>query len=115
MCKFFKKYFREIGRVCGRGFQEAFESSTKSTLCSFCIGKHNWRLIDAIRGSRSSAIIYSIIETAKANNPKVYEYVEHLLAEILKHEDDTNRNFLDDLLPWSQTYQSNVGNPINMK
>ena len=74
-------------------------NTTESTLRVFCIGKHNWRLIDIIRGAESSAIIYSIIETVKANNLKVYKYVEHLLTEIPKHEDDTDRAFLDDLLP----------------
>lgn len=75
-------------------------NATESTLRGFCIGKHNWRRIDTIRGVRSSTIIYSIKETAKANNLKVYEYVEYLLTEIPKHEDDTNLNFLYDLLPW---------------
>jgi len=75
-------------------------NATESTLRGFCIEKHNWQLIDTIRGARSSAIIYSITETAKANNLKVYEYVEYLLTEIPKHEDDTNLDFLDDMLPW---------------
>ena len=76
-------------------------NATESTLRGFCIGKHNWRLIDTIRGAKSSAIIYSITEIAKANGLKVYDYVEHLLTEMPKHEDDTGRSFLDDLLPWS--------------
>jgi len=76
-------------------------NATESTLRGFCIGKHNWRLIDTVRGAKSSAIIYSITETAKANGLKVYEYVEHLLTEIPKHMDDTDLSFLDDLLPWS--------------
>lgn len=76
-------------------------NATESTLRGFCIGKHNWRLIDTIRGAKSSAIIYSITETAKANGLKVYDYVEHLLTEIPKHEEDTDLSFLDDLLPWS--------------
>ena len=76
-------------------------NATESALRGFCIEKHNWRLIDTIRGAKSSAIVYSITKTAKANNLKVYEHVEYLLTEIPKHEDDTNLNFLDDLLPWS--------------
>lgn len=76
-------------------------NTTESALRGFCIGKHNWRLIDTVRGAKSSAIIYSITETAKANGLKVYEYVEHLLTEIPKHMDDTDLSFLDDLLPWS--------------
>ena len=76
-------------------------NTTESALRGFCIGKHNWRLIDTVRGAKSSAIIYSITETAKANGLKVYEYVEHLLTEIPKHMDDTDLSFLDDLLPCS--------------
>jgi len=76
-------------------------NATESTLRGFCIGKHNWRLIDTIQGAKASAIIYSITETAKANGLKVYDYVEHLLTEIPKHENDTDFAFLDDLLPWS--------------
>ena len=71
-------------------------------LCGFCTGKHNWHLIDKIDGAKASAIIYSIAETAKANNLKPQNYFELLLTEIPKHMEDTNLNFLDDLLPWSE-------------
>ena len=59
-------------------------------------------MIDTINGAKSSAIIYSIAETAKANNLKPYEYFEYLLTEIPKHMDDTDLNFLNSLLPWSK-------------
>lgn len=59
-------------------------------------------MIDTIKRATSSAIIYSIAETtAKANNLKPYEYFEYLLTEIPAHMDDTDRSFLEDLLPWS--------------
>ncbi|MFR6512769.1 MAG: hypothetical protein ACLUP8_01885 [Ruminococcus sp.] len=45
----------------------------------FCIGKKNWVMIDTIAGAKSSVIIYSIAETAKANNLKPYDYFEYLL------------------------------------
>lgn len=65
-------------------------------------------MIDTISGAKSSAIIYSIVETAKANNLKPYEYSEYLLTEILKHMDDIDRSFLDDLLPWSEKLLENI-------
>ena len=69
----------------------------------FCAGKKNWQIIDTINGVKSSAIIYSIVETAKANNLKTYEYFEHLLTKILKHMDDSDWPLLDDLLlSWSE-------------
>ncbi len=55
-------------------------------------------MIDTIAKAKASAIIYSIAETAKANNLKPYDYFEYLLTEIPKHLDDTDRNFLDDLV-----------------
>ena len=32
-----------------------------------------------------------------------FRYMEYLLTELMKHLDDTDRSFLDDLLPWSKT------------
>ena len=56
-------------------------------------------MIDTVNGATSSAIIYSIAETAKANQLKPYEYFEYLLTEIPKHMDDKNNNFLEELRP----------------
>ena len=70
-------------------------------------------MIDTINGTKSSAIIYSIAETAKANNLKPYEYFEYLLTEIPKHMDDTDRSFLDDLVPWSEKLPENIRKPKN--
>ena len=58
-------------------------------------------MIDTVAGAKSSAIVYSIAETAKANNLKPYEYFNHLLTEIPEHMDDTDTSFIEDLLPWS--------------
>lgn len=65
----------------------------------FCVGKKNRVIIDTIAGAKSSAIIYSFAKTAKTNSLKPYTYFEYLLTKIPKHLDDTNRKFLDDLLP----------------
>jgi transposase len=76
-------------------------NAAEQSIRGFCIGKKNWVLIDTIHGAKASAIIYSIAETAKANNLKPYDYFEYLLTEIPKHLDDTDRSFCEDLLPWS--------------
>ena len=67
--------------------------STERVQRGFCIGKKNWEMIDTINGATSSAIIYSIAETAKANNLKPYEYFEYLLIQIPAHMDDTDHSF----------------------
>ena len=76
-------------------------NASERAIRGFCIGKKNWQMIDSINGAKASAIIYSITETAKANNLKPYDYFEHILNEMPKHMDDSDRSFLEDLLPWS--------------
>ena len=39
----------------------------------FCVGKKNWKLIDTVHGAQASAILYSIVETAKANELNIYQ------------------------------------------
>ena len=58
--------------------------------------------IDTIHGAQASAVIYSLVETAKANNLKIYEYLKHLLTQIPKHMEESSLDFLEDLLPWSE-------------
>lgn len=67
----------------------------------FCIGKKNWVMSDTIHGAQASGVIYSIVETAKANYLNPYEYMKYLLEVIPQHMDDTNLDFLDELMPWS--------------
>ncbi len=86
-------------------------NAAERSIRGFCIGKKNWVMIDTVVGAKSSAIIYSIAETAKANNLKPYDYFEYLLTEIPKHLDDTDRGFLDDLLPWSPNLPANCRKP----
>jgi len=86
-------------------------NAAEQSIRGFCIGKKNWVMIDTIAGAKASAIIYSIAEAAKANNLKPYDYFEYLLTEIPKHLDDTDRSFLDDLLPWSPSLPANCRKP----
>ena len=83
-------------------------NASERAIRGFCIGKKNWQMIDTIHGAKSSAIIYSIVETAKANNLKPFDYVQHLLEEIPKHMDDKDCSFLEDLLPWSQKLPAGI-------
>ena len=71
----------------------------------------NWEIIDTINGAKTSAMIYSIAETAKANNLKPYEYFNHLLEVIPQHMEETDRSFLEDLLPWSEKLPENIRKP----
>ena len=71
----------------------------------FTVGRKNFVTIESSNGAKASAMLYSIVETAKANQLNPYKYFELLLTEIPKHMDDTNLKFIDDLLPWSTNVQ----------
>lgn len=83
-------------------------NASERAIRGFCIGKKNWQMIDTIHGAKSSAVIYSIVETAKANNLKPFDYVQHLLEEIPKHMNDKDCSFLEDLLPWSEKLPAGI-------
>ena len=68
-------------------------------------GRKNFVLINTDHGARASAMLYSLVETAKANNLNPYKYFEMLLTVIPQHMDDKDRKFLDALLPWSPLIQ----------
>ena len=51
----------------------------------FTIGRKNWVQMFSKNGTKASAIIYSLVETAKANNILVCEYIEYLLKELSSH------------------------------
>lgn len=65
----------------------------------FTIGRKNFVLMESDNGAKASAMLYSLVETARANEVNTYQYLELLLTEIPKHMDDNNLKFLDELLP----------------
>ena len=79
----------------------------------FTIGRKNFVLIESSNGAKASAILYSLVETAKANMVNTYEYFNLLLTEIPKHMDDKDLKFIDELLPWSPRIQQEC--PIRFK
>ena len=88
-------------------------SACERTIRPFCVGRANWHIIDTVHGAQASAVIYSLVETAKANHLKPYEYLKHLLSEIPKHMDDTDFSFLDDLFPWAEAIPDVCKKPIS--
>lgn len=46
----------------------------------FAIGRKNWLFSDSQRGAKASALLYSIIETAKANDLEPYAYLRKVLT-----------------------------------
>lgn len=71
----------------------------------FTIGRKNFIMIESSNGAKASAILYSLVETAKANMINTFEYFNLLLTKIPQHMDDKDFKFIDDLLPWSPRVQ----------
>ena len=59
-------------------------------------------MIDRKSSVEASAAIYSIVETAKANNLKIYDYLTYLLTELSKNLQNLNTEVPERLLPWSK-------------
>lgn len=75
-------------------------SACERAIRPFCVGRKNWNVIDTVEGAQASAIVYSIAETAKANNLKPYQYFEYLLTELperISRKKDSTFS-LDDLM-----------------
>ena len=63
---------------------------------SYVIGRKNWMFSQTERGAKASAILYSLVETAKANGINVYDYIIFLFEELVKKTTD-----LEPLMPWN--------------
>ena len=54
---------------------------------------------DTPAGAEATAIVYTLMETAKANNLRLEDYIEHLLAVLPERFADDLEADIDDLLP----------------
>ena len=46
------------------------------------VGRKNWLFSASVAGVKSSANLYSLIETAKANGLEPYAYLRHIYAQL---------------------------------
>ena len=86
--------FLEDGRV------ELSNNRAERSIKPFVIGRKNFLFCNTPGGAQASAIIYSIIETAKENGLNPYAYLTHLF-ERLPNMDTTDAAAIEQLLPWN--------------
>ena len=116
----FAEFIKSVGQDTARGSiaQEAYlrvflsdgnvpmdNNYAEQAIRPFTIGRKNFVMIESSNGAKASAILYSLVETAKANMINTFEYFNLLLTEIPQHMDDKDLRFIDDLLPWSPRVQ----------
>lgn len=68
-----------------------------------------WMTINTVRGAQASAVIYRIIEIAKANGLNVYYYIKYLpkqLVALINEQENIEQSEQEPLTPWSKTLPS---------
>jgi transposase len=70
----------------------------ENSIRPFVIGRRSWLFSDTPAGAHSSAVIYSLVETAKANGVEPYAWLRRVLRELpaAKTVED-----VEALLPWN--------------
>lgn len=66
----------------------------------FVIGRKNWLFANSEAGAHASALLYSLVESARINGLNQYDYLVALLTALKSPDDDID---WDALLPWQIT------------
>ncbi len=70
------------------------------------IGRKNWLFSGSPKGAAASAMVYSIIESAKANGLNPYKYLCFLFEQMPGVLFKQYPEFLEDYLPWNPIVQA---------
>jgi hypothetical protein len=69
------------------------------------IARKNSLFSDSPAGAEASAIVFSIINTAGANNLDPYKYLEYIFHQLPSINFASNKSVLEEYLPWSKKVQ----------
>jgi transposase len=69
----------------------------ENSIRPFVIGRKNWLFSNSQAGAHASANLYSLIETAKANNLNPYDYLKRIFKALPSAQSVDD---IDNLLPW---------------
>ena len=75
----------------------------------FTLGRKNWLFCDTAKGAEASAIVYSMVETAKANGIEPFAYLQHVLVQLPYLGKNHSHEELEALMPWAPYIQQNFG------
>ena len=81
------------------GRAELSNNRIENSVRPYALGRKNWLFCNTVSGAVASSVVYTIIETAKANGLKPFQYLEYLLS-IPPESEATN---IDALLPWGNS------------
>lgn len=99
--KYNLRYYLEEGQI------EISNNRAENAIRPYCVGRKNWLFANTVKGAKTSASIYTIIETAKLNNLKPYEYFEYLLTKVTEINMEEEKE-IDKIMPWSEMLPEKV-------
>lgn len=85
-------------RYLDDGRLEIDNNGVENAIRPFVVGRKGWLFSASVRGVKSSANLYSLIETAKANGLEPFVYLQHIFTQLPLAQ--TVEDF-ENLLPWN--------------
>ena len=84
---------------------------SENAIRPFTVGRKNWLFCDTPNGAQASAIVYTMVEMAKANGVNVYHYLTYLLEKV--PNDRMSDDELELLAPWNETVKAEIEHRVN--
>lgn len=75
-------------------------------LCSTEHNRKNWLFCDTPGGAQASAMVYTMVEMAKANGINVYHYLSYLLEKL--PNDRMRDEKLESMAPWNEEVKAEI-------
>jgi transposase len=85
------------------GRLEIHNNRSERSIKPVVLGRKNFLFSNTPRGAKASAMIYSVVETAKANGLKPQAYLQHLFEQLPQLVDPEDPDALSKLAPWSKS------------
>lgn len=82
--QYLHKQWPKLIRYLDDGRLEIDNNAAENAIRPFVLGRKNWLFSDSVRGVQTSANLYSLIETAKANGLEPYAYLRYVFTELPK-------------------------------
>ena len=84
---------------------------SENAIRPFTVGRKNWLFCDTPNGAQASALVYSMVEIAKANGVNVYHYLTYLLEKM--PSDRMSDEELELLAPWNENVKTEIQHRVN--
>jgi transposase len=95
---YMRDYWPMLTRYTERGDLPIDNNRAENSIRPFVIGRKAWLFSDTPAGAHSSAVIYSLIETAKANGLEPYTWLRRVLRDLPQAKTVED---IEALLPWN--------------